>query len=801
MKFKRITNLDKPFVLYLRHYFEIRIRYEYDLDGFDMSSASAPDLSAYNDYGDFTLTTVDTPGMPNYFDVIISGRFYQTYSDTFFLTIGIPFVTLPSVGNAIDDYVKFDVRPEYFWSGNPIRLPLFERPEDPLKLFAETSYKSGDFKEIASINIQDVQDENGYYVEVNDYLNAWIGSDGWKDFKEIYTNSSEQNEYRYSIRRFHIVNAASQLIDRDTPPLAAPNYFVVVHGRQNPSTFFESGDAWNLDDVMSWRQTEFTQRIGNNVGNVRLPFSIFDKRSQYKIDMPVVDDGTETSFPILANYLEQVKQVVYTERYIFLLVQKDRHTLIYVSERNCIFFRVIHRFDNLIATFLLASGSIPDTPELWMFFRKLNGDLACWNFSAGIFDSFTPTENNEIVLKSRIVGEALEWRAVCMDFNNTKPAALFGVEGDSLTYFVHLTTDVVEFTMVEYSENTGSVIAAGNDNSSFIIGEMRSNQLWFTNDDGDSFSRAYIAMTMNARKMYRIDSTQYLLLGEEEGVMPYAVLFQPFYPGITFEKTNDWPYEAIGEYQDFHYEPDYNFFVFYQLGTPYFYKGIIDTLMPWTEEVEYFDLRDKTGNKILFYTNNNGIHLNAITQFENNWCAVNTEVDPAVPFNMPPSFYVRTIDSAATDEPYEYHYTYGPNVLKYRYDGQFYRNQRALYFKNQAGAYEILMLLGEGQKDLVSKKQMSTRYVDKSNAFESGEDFTAWITEAGERLVLNSGWLTKIQYEYFLNELNLSKEGYLTEPGIDPVPVNFTVNKPKPIADAPEQYSIELTINKAWNRI
>jgi hypothetical protein len=793
MKFKRINYLDKPIWLFRTHFFEIKLRYQYDFGGPDMTGVPLPDLSAYVELGDFSVRVEDI-AFDGFYDVTISGRFYQPGDNSFNLVLYTPSVTLPNGDDFISDTVTFDVRREYFWSGNKIRIPLEsyvpESPE-PVSLFAETSYQSGEFVEIASINIQDIQDDNGYYVEVNEYLDAWMGRDGWKDFNSIFTLSEDQNEYRYSIRRFHIQNRASKVLESEIYFERPFPHFVVVHGRQDPSAFFQTQEDWRIGGCMSWRPLLFITPIGNRA-DLKLPYSALDTNYNKSIEAPSEDTDGDRTFSFIPNFGQTVVQVVHTTLYIFLLVEDGGDTRIFYSEKESIFFRGIHLFKNMQAKYLLATENITDIPSLWLFFVDQNGELVTWNFSCAIYTKLDPATLVTSRIKLRITGEQLEWRAVCMNFGGTRPAATFGVVGNDETFFLYLSGANHEVPDTAFSIVKANVIVCGNNNSSFAAATDGAS-VFYTTDSGATFNEITGLAASEMKRFYRISNTKFVLI---------SVVANTIY-GTTINVFGDQSFTEIDNYIEAFEDAvlDGETVIALIGGGVNNYTAFNFSSSPtWEAELAFSDFAGKVSNRILLKSP--GV-INVLDINTNNWIPVNSLEATAATLLMYPAFYCKMLENAAADEPYTLQIDYDDSakLLKYNYNGQHYRNQRALYFKNQAGAYELLSFLGQGGTMLTSKKQLSSRYVDRGRSFEAGEDFTAWVTDATEKLILNSGWLTKAQYSYFLNELNLSKEGFLLDVGSEPVPVNFTVTKPKEIADDPDLYFIELSITKAWNKI
>jgi hypothetical protein len=89
------------------------------------------------------------------------------------------------------------------------------------------------------------------------------------------------------------------------------------------------------------------------------------------------------------------------------------------------------------------------------------------------------------------------------------------------------------------------------------------------------------------------------------------------------------------------------------------------------------------------------------------------------------------------------------------------------------------------------------RYLDTDSQMVDGQLFQAWNDESSEDIEVNSGWLSKREYEYFNRELQASREFYLVTEGAF-TPVVAVVNKPMDINDEPELYSINLILTSSF---
>lgn len=802
MKFKRLNFLDKPIRLFRTHYFSIELIYEYDFGGPDFTGVDLPDISGFTALADVEMTVTDDTANSLYL-IKIKGRFEKLNDANILLTIPIP-VPAPSGNSFVEDFVPVKVLAEYFWSKNPIRIYLDGFPADVVNLYAESRYNTGKYVKVAAIQVNAfIFDQNGYYVELDKFLDAFLEQDAYKDFKAFYNqDAQEQGFYEYSIRRFHIENKHSLIANATgNEPY---NSFIVIQGMRDKEQAFREKDFWGLpDEVASWRPQTFVQQIGN-FDNVALPFSILDVENKLSIETPMDENDTPGTLSFYPHAGESVLAVVHTDLYIFLMVTDQGGTKIYFTEREFIYFRACHYFEGIFASHLLATDQAPyinHKPTLWLFFISSYGEPTVLKFVAPIFDSLTAEGIFKIKVNRPFQDEIWQWEVVCNRFGS----GVAGILKNVLTEERYL---AVIDTAATVSINMDHVFTPPRPITGFA-GFIDGNTFWLGVDGAGIFRTTNAGATViectninadillgNVFFFYReIDKDIILIWAGETVHQAVANIDLDSFGGLV-------PLSGSGGYFNDIAILD-NLIIHYILDRPKYY--LVDNTVPLgsnESEINYFEAREfqrllvSKENKVTILGWNSGeawvlqkaYHPSSESEF------VKGLTSPYLAYNK--------WLNAAEENRYSLSFknTLGIRSLTYQFDGRYLRNKRYLYFKTTAGTYELLFLKGVGEESMSSKRQMSSRYTDVDSDLTAGEAFTSWITEGLNTLAVSSGFISKNEFKYFLRELLLSKEFYLVE-GPDYVPVNCVVEKPDPISDDPQLYTLKLVLTKSFEMI
>lgn len=790
IKFNRTNYADKLLV-YKGHYIDVFLTYEYDLGDGDMNETTV-DASAFDALGVFKITP-ENQG-EGFYRVRIQGRFWQVNEAGISLSFSLPY---PSTTEAmvLVDLVQIEVVEPIFWTGNPIRLYLSSLSTEPLPLWIEKEYNTGNYELVANIRIPNIRDEKGrYYVDLDKILHRYLAKDVHKDFALADAAEGEDAvQHKFAIRQFHIGHAGTYIETLETEPQPF-NTYVVVNGWQNPDLYFRTGNKWGMaTEVMSWKAPlPFVQRIGN--GEVDLPITVLAKDD---LDIVIVNDGNDETLSFFANGNETVVATTQTATCAVVMTTKTDGTRIYGSRIDFVALRPLAFFPGIYASHLVVTEENEFEPKAWMFYRDAAGKLICRQFLLGMFGPNGVA--TDVVLYNNFLDESWEWACAGHANSNTVVAvAKSAISGKQC---------LVPFTPnAPFSWLTPNIAAAGNITAvvglgpdEFVVG-VDGVGVFFTNDFGATLTE-YIAASGNTNMLLtRLGGSQFLCSAGDTNNLRLWVMNGNLVDAEIINSVDTTPFAHT---QAFNAETN-NYFVASDFG---FYKYSI------AGSASTFDVAVGTGIQtdkcfIIATSLANGTQVYFLSQVDTQW---KTSVVALVSeswsvtgriYELPKLIFMKK-SVFIEDTAYSVLFKNVAEVVvfKFEYSGEYIRNQRYLWFRNRAGSYEMIFLAGDGEAMPTAKKTTSTRYIDNDSSYLGGEDFAAWVTDAEEELVVNTGWLTKAQYIYFLNELNLSKEAYLLEPDKPATPVSFGVSKPKSISDNPDQYFLELTINRSWKNI
>lgn len=776
MKFKRINYL-KPIRTFRGHYFDITLEYEMDLEG--PTGVNVSDFTAWVAKGvlEYQLTeAVDS------LQIRIRGRFYEVFSEGLLLQI-----TLPELGgifrdSIVNETIQIECMQDVFWTGNPIRIPLRNRPTEPVGLWVEEQFASGNFRKVASLKVADITDQYGYYVEVDQILQPYLERQPQKDFPGFFDLENDEFAfYRQSARRFHLGGAESLM---DGAPV--PNFFTAIAGKQDPETAFRTGNFWGkTEPFLSWRPENFRQKMAAGYPQ-RLPLSILLDVAEYTITKTNSETGDENQI-IYQNQGETIVDVVLSQNYSFALSHQADGTRVLISEAEGAYFRAIAFFPNIVATHLIVREIVDEMPLLMLVHPgTAPGSWQVQGFRAPIFAELD-------VLWVHTVYQAFE-NAV---FQLTAAGPKFGT-GCVLIFNVaetlhHAAVQVPETTgesVMETFFSTDNYIAnavAGTDDGQFVIGSSRSGIIK-TDDNFVSFTTIVGASYKEYFQIEVLSGSRVFVMGyDNDNFVMYEID-----PGPGTVTTSYTPAPSIGYAGRRKFCLRDNRILVVATASSYELLSI-DGGVSLVDAVSTFPGDTWLPSPMRGLTT---VIVAGMVGYENRWIGYVMGFDAKDPatvgylmqrLELGPDPVLLTFKIADLTE------------VTYAADGSYMRQARQLYFRNQAGAYEFLLLPGDGGTTHTSRKVMSSRYVDAASAMADGEEMIAWVNDSSRTLSTNTGFISKREYDYFLQELLLTKEAYLVENG-DWCPVKLNLAKAEPVMDRPNLYQIDLNLEKSWSR-
>jgi len=797
MKFRRTNYLSGNIILFRTHFFEITLEYAYDFAGDDFAGVALPDLSGFTGLGDFEVTAVDDTGTSTY-KVTISGRFYQTVDNSPLINIPLP-VAGPSGSNSVDDVLPIRVRKDYFWSKNPIRIPILEMPTETVQLHIESAYMSGIFEKVANINVIEIRDENGLYVELDAFLDAYLETDAHREFEAIIGSEEDYAGYEKNIRRFHIKHEGTYIDSLPTAPDQPYNCFTVIMGQMPKEAFFAGTDKFGLpNEVMSWRPEGFSQKIGNLPG-LRIPYSLLNRDNS--VSLPVVMDknGTAEVLQLYPHIGETVVKVIHTTYYIFLFAQVGTKTRVYFTERTSIFFRSCNEFEGITLLDAVVYETVPRIPTIWIFYADAVGHLCASSFTAGILTPLAPADFVTYKILKPFDEESWEFAAVAKG-ESSRPVAVVRKVGSTvyaLGRFVTTADEIDLATGADLASLNITGLVAGYATGVYIA-VADDGSVMYTPDNGlHWYHRTYAEGRVTGYgnlKVFKLSSDLYVLIGHD-GTDTKYVLFDIVAETETLNNTNSFVFDKA--------------LIFEQGEEIYLaYTGVdasvtvakmeslgpVNLYLTTPSQTNYWPLCSKA-TKIQI--------LGAGGGYWEHWAASLDGAATAYLKLLMPIWYhylLRPIEAESEAYNFEIKNVAETDSVKFVYNGTYLRNQRTLFFRTMTGAYEFILLRGSGKKGMSVKKTNSIRYLDTDSQLMDGEVFQAWNDDSNEDIEVNSGWLTKKEYEYFNRELQASREFYLVTDG-NFTPVVAVVSKPMDINDDPDLYSITLILTSSFKPI
>lgn len=794
MKFIR-TNYLQPFRVYRNHYCKISLRYEYDFGGptFLVDVGSLPFINSFLAKGEFDISWEEPS--TGVLLIHIAGRFWQTNQAPLPIVITLPGATF-SGEDVIEDPIPVVVENEYFWSKNPIRIPIRSIPAEPIGLFAETYYQSGDFRKIADIVVTDLGESP--FLDLQEYLDSWLERSSWKDFASFHSTDAA-GIYKHNLRRFHIGHNASFISDLDTNPFQPYNTWTVVQGGQEKALFARAQSKWGLPSETAGWFAPGLKISSPTTPDFKGVYSAFALNGENRIPVPTLMAEAEEELFLESHPGESIVRVRISTLYSFVLAHDAKGTVLYFSEKDYLHYRVCNRFEGVFAVdFRVKEDGAPDSPIIWMFVDSPTNPLI-YNFPAGIFDSLS--ESDLLILKVEMPSlDSTPWNWVCTcDRNAGGVAGLIGRAGfqHCLVIFPTAANVVFEEAKIFYATMLISAICNPVDSSTYVYVE-HSNGVYKSTDEGSSW------FAMSALNSGRATTTVEFIRLDDNNWICACWSFSP--DSNLFLENADLNYDSISSSIN---TGAISFYGGYYLSGS---KLFVATNYNFTEHPTPYSL--STGSMITttfdlpyekrFAAGGTPERIRTIGQNTGTSWAVCSSVS-ADEILLPQAFWLGYIKKLVlgTGEPFSliFKNKAGNAAISYDYDGRYFRHQRILIFRNMAGAYDILLLSGTSETSFSAKKQMGIRYVQDGSELQRGEQFQSWIDDAQEVTRVSSSYMNKNAYRYYYRELVLSKEAYLIDIGSDPVPVVVNLQKSIPVRDNPELYLIEMDLEKSFQLI
>jgi hypothetical protein len=795
MKFRRTNYLSGTIILFRTHFFEITLEYAYDFSGDNFDGVALPNLTGFDGLGDFEVTAVDYTGDSTY-KVTISGRFYQTVENSPLINIPLP-VAGPSGSNWVDDVLNIRVKDDYFWSKNPIRIPILAMPTDQVQLHIETAYMSGIFERAANINVIEVRDENGFYIEVDEFLDAYMEKDAHREFTAFIENEEDYAEYEKNIRRFHIKHEGAYIASLGTEPNQPYNCFTVILGQMPKEQFFAGTDKFGLpNEVMSWRPEGFSQKIGNLPG-MRIPYSLLNRNNEVRLPVVMDRNGDPEVVQVYPHFGEEVVKVIHTQYYIFLFAQVGTRTRVFFTERTSIYFRSCNEFEGISLQDALVYDTDPRIPTLWIFYANATGDLCASSFPAGILNPLVASEFVTYKILKPFDEESWGFAAVAKG-EALRPVAIVRKAGSTVYALCRFVTAADEIDLATGADLTGLDICGVTTGlvASFYYAVAVDGSVMETTNNGatwaaSSYATAQMSGYGNLR-IFRLASNHFALIGHDGTDTKYVLLDLDAETNIL-SNVNTIVFDKA-----LIFEQGEEIYLSYTGNN----SSVTVAKMEATGPVNYYPTTTNTQtNYWPLCSKASKIQiLGAGGGYWEHWAASLAGAEAGYIQLLMPIWYhylLRPILAEDVDYKFEIYNVAETDTVKFVYDGAYLRNQRTLFFRTLTGAYEFMFLRGVGKKGLTVKKTNSMRYLDSASRFVDGQNFQAWNDDSTEDIEVNSGWLSKKEYEYFNRELQTSREFYLVTEGAF-TPVVAVVTKPMDLNDDPDLYSITLVLTKSF---
>lgn len=779
------------------HHMQLDFMYDFDLSDLPTGSGEVYELiwnPAYLlQYGDWLISKDEArDGATGTVVFTAIGRFYDSLNDRFNLPVTVKNVTSGVNVETISSFFDFKIENEFFWSKNPIRIPVKDSEASPIlakDVWVEKKFNSGVFEKVATLNVVPLI---GYYLDLNEVLDACMESVAYRDFgKFIVTNGHGQ--YEHSVLRFHIANEHFS-----TGTEVTINFFYVVMGGLPKEQFYKLTDKWNIqDNIMTFKQGGYWQKISAPNGVRRLPISYFQNGHYLNDEIRVDIDGeTDFSMPRMARPNEKVIDTFHADDFTFLLVYRNEGSCVYVSEREVIFFRVIESVEDIAFSHMLVTKPGAGVYKIWLFYNDLSdGSLRIKTVTANIRMGLSAVVRTSHIFPIPVEGKTWQWRAVCLDYAKTGIAAAVGEIGSAGNYFVKF-NGTSDFDLTSLSTIGNGIVTSmcnTNDANSYYAGIDGVN-LYETIDNGATWTTAgSIARWASSDvQFYKISNTFRLFIYSNDtpadngisvgGGTIGAVVSGKIGKSVVWYSGSMWyilvqaggsdlklySYNGVSTITLLNtfpfYIPDNDVFPIFS--NTFRVSHIVNRVL---DDMDYFEVLN-TNN-----TENLVSRMMAATMVYYNY----------VPGSAGDPQTIEILNDSGVGQ-------------RYKFDGKHLRQFRTLWFRNSAGAYEFLLLRGEAEEDVSGKKKKSIRYTDAGSEFEAGEEFVAWVNDLKQTVSVNSGYVSKDQYGYLLYELTWAREFYLQDKSQEYWPVSAELVKPLGVNDKQGLYSFEFLITKSF---
>lgn len=777
MKFKRLNYLT-PIRVYRGHYLDITLEYAKEFDGWTgLSFADVSELLALG-YMDVQITETTTTA-----SVRIRGRINSAEERPINLQYNVLVVSGFYDDGIANDSIRFQVLEPVFWTGNPIRINLNSRPTVPVPVFVEDEFARGNFKKVASIKVADIQDDNGYFVELDQILDSYLQRGIEQDFADFFAlENDELGAYRKSIRRFHLGG-----YEANAEEINVPNVFTAVLGKRDPEKAFREANFWGLPTpFLTWRPSGFRQKIaGGYTQKMPASFMLENNLALQKNN----SEGSPETLTVYANQYQQAVVIRSTVKYTFLLTQAPDGCRVMAVESNGAAFRCVAFFAGIDALDLLVKEIEDEEPLLMLIYQ--NSDKGTWvvvGFRAPMKADFSVLFTHEVLPEHNF-----NYKLEAAGNNGATGCVLLfsnDVDGKKTAVPVPESTGTTN-SSYGFGLPTGSRVKAiiGLGANTYLFASQ-GGTLYKTTNNFSTITSVMSAPPYNTEWQIELVSPTEMLVMSYNGSRYKIFQINPV-SGATISSYDPGTNLLHDGVRRFVWKDD-TIFVQYGAGAADLLSK--ESTIALIESVEAF-----TGNYLPFLISTpeaNTFTAAAVLNEENRWQVLIRENETV----LPPEFgYVQqSLEVIADPQSFSWGID-GVATVTYANDGSYVRQARQLYFRNQAGAYEFLLLPGDGGITHTSKKVMSSRYVDAASALADGEEMIAWVNDSSRTLSTNTGFISKKEYDYFLQELLLTKEAYLVENG-DWCPVKLNLAKAEPVMDRPNLYQIDLNLEKSWSR-
>ena len=778
--------LTTNFTRYRTHFTKIQFVFEKDDSNYPGTMSYELDLTQLNDLGEFYVLPNTDVYAGDYLQLHVYGRFFsEGLNDG--VNIGVQLFENGSyLALQYNFTCTFNIEKEYFWSKNPIRIPI-DLNATSVNIYVEKYFLNGTFEMVASVPIYpDVRDINGNkYVDLNKIMDACLEANAYKDFPKMLDQM--EGKYEHSILRFHLAQSEKDAWIQS----GVTNFFYCIQGMISKDEFFKKIDPWKLNTgVMSHRPDKLQINIGHSEGAL-VPFSTINFLDNKGKEILVNDSalGIVNIF-VPSNPNEILLKIEHFGTAIFALVSYPGGTKIYFTEQEVIYFRVVNTFEGIDATHFLVDYY---TSNWWIhifYFDTATSMLCIKTFNPNLNLSTTPKEEILTLVKPPIGGELWEWNAVCtLDVNSQgNIAAIVSRVGTYDNYCLNVVLaaelDYEIFglpqiepgypaTSIATDSNTGKYYVVANDK----IWESDVNALsgWTVLYDA-SPTQGFVA-NINVKTLYLRTDKPYPFLG---------------IVGVGEVTIPDLDYTKI---QVININDDYYIFLHTTNDDAKVYQinwsnpSTIDNISSFVPGESFEQIVFQTKQKIHFAKNSFNCwftQLNGNTEWNPMPIALNYKLTQSNAFTQAYSLRLKLVSET-------------PEVI-YNYNGKHVHQQRYLWFKTMAGTYEILFINGEADQTYPVKKRESSRYLDIDAERVAGEMFTAFITEADRVMNVSSGFMPKINFDYYIQQFQKCKEYYLMEAG-NWKPVLIEIVKAQPVSDTPDLYFIDFKITDSFEQI